>query len=936
MERELKINYKENLPFWLAGLIGLLLPSLLFYFPVATELKLVVDAEIERGSVMAIFINEDYNRSPSLPIKAGERHSYIFDNLSEKVSELRLDPTDLPEVRFKIYKISVLKNNLPIFEQSGDKIALLGMLNAVIESKNPDYVEYKSTSNDPIIHGNLSYSISWFDRLLLKIGTTPQEFALNFTWVCLGFILILGLLRWKDPAWKLLWPILLIPVFTPAEYYMSKIGLKIIHSPLPIQKSVGNSSFLGFPKAIETRTFILMVLAAILFGIGSYFFMRGKNRGVITDNQSKKFSLLFAGTICTGIFLCSFPQLKSAFDQLPITGHAPDWDSQAILNWQYVANKGLIPYKDYWFPYGGFWDMLSPFPWDLFRFHIYKFIVFGVFSVAIYIITGNRKIWTLGILFATLCFNQINYFQGLYRYALSIDVMLFYLCLLFTGTDGIKWYIYYGLFTGWVFFYEPAQIFYPALPVLTLFILDYFSDHSRSKVRKLILHLSGFCTLLVIIALYIAKLNLYGQWSGWLRFYSQMNAMTASSSTPGTLTQWSTFLLRPENIVLLGTLFFIMWGVYLVLFQKNLAQGRKYGYIVLSFGLLAMMVFLKHIVRPHMARQFIAIHFLAILLFLCAYSSRWNKLQRITGSLMFGGFIGFANQAGLLSYLYSSYITPISSLETNIKTLFIDKNKLQIQQNAFFSPDLFTKESPSAKAIYNYLSSFYGENAIPDFYVLGDDLYIYVMTGKTPPPYTSVYDGGPVEAQKTNLAWLSDHKPELVIWNSESQGFDGVPNIIRVPMLFDFVISHYKFKEKIDKFFVLEKKQPGSKTDLEFWAKNLGSTINIQHLAKGSSYPTLLKCSAPENEGCDDFLAIYIEEPVTDQAQNIELEIDGIKFTVQFTESADTHAYYIYLDRLWFWSLAVKEGLSKKVTPSQIPGVKWEIVNKLADPAVLY
>ncbi len=897
-------------------MIGSFSAPTFFHFFDSANYKLVIDLKVDKGDAVGIFINQNYFKYYSKKLVLNQRTKYSFEDLPDKISDLRIDPTGDNDASIDLYNISIYKNNQVIESLGPSDLLKWGAFFASTPAKVvDDHVNVVSTTNDPIIMGKFHYTIPFSDKIGLMIGATPASFSLTFSWVLLFCLMLVGIFKRQLLEWGFFISALFFLAFLKLETYLVPWCLEKITAPLRISQSVGIASYSGVPKPIEIKTFLSMLLLAIIFGVLLYYLLsllskiakflsfKDLKNNLVNEN---KFSNLFFFSIFITISIFNFPAIKKAFDLLPNIDHAHDWDSMAVFNWQYVANLGLLPFRDYWFPYGGYWNQISPFPWDMFRFHIYKTIVFGVFSLCIYALCNFRKLWTLLILSIVLILVETGYLKGFYRYVMCIDITLLYLVIINQNILKQKWLILYGVFVGWILSYEPTQAIYGAVPVLLVFFRRNFQD-PKKLWQNFLLHLPAIISFSAIVFIFIAKMLIFKQWSGFLDFYQNMGAISVADSTPGGLLFWKNSVFQEENLVLIATLWLVLLGTYFYYSDYKQKEYKIENDLIMSMGVLASMIFLKHLVRPFMANQFIIIHILALLLYLVRYSTSWSKTQKSLGFLSLGCFLGWGFQTGLTKDIVGRYVVTPKNLIENIEVLALDEVILKKQQDLFFSPENFINSSPDVRDIYNFFNALEVNHSTPEIFVLGDDSLFYIILKKIPPPFVSVYDGSALYAQQTILNWLTAKNPEYVIWNSSNNTFDNVPNPVRVPLLYEYVAKNYLPFKKFGKYFVLKKRSDKESIDLAFWKENLGQELSLGYVPAESNIKDLEPCKKDAVE-CYQVLELTPLPEKLGQPLKVSFIVGNETFAVQFLTRKSTKNYYITLNRLWFWSLANASG----------------------------
>jgi hypothetical protein len=915
---------------------GFLLVPVFFLLPFQTHYKLVIDMKVDKGYQLVLYFNNNYGRYFSQTLKLNERAIYSFDNLNEKIEQIRVDPTNVQDASIDIYKLQIFRNDSVILDLTpADMMKWAPFLFVSAPQVVDDHLHMLSTTNTPMAIASLNYNMPMFDKWLLTIGSNAVDLSVT---LCLFLVVVLILMGYRSQLeWLYFFPLIFLPLFLKIERLISIQLLDLLQDPLKTGQSIGIASYIGQAKSVESKTFICMIVVAGVSG-AVLFFLRNKLEKYFRDWWRPKektmpardsYSPWFLAGALLLLVVCGLQPIKEIFDRLPLQNHAPDWDSQAVLLWQYVYNAGLIPLRDYWFPYGGAWNQISPFPMDLLRLHIHDIIVFGMCIFSVYRLTGYKKLWTLILLAGLLCFAEVNLMKGLFRYLICVDIVLLY--LVFAENLQKLLSLVFGIFCGWALTYEPTQLFYASVPILFVFAKKAILEKRNFK-HFFGSHVPAIICLLVITVGFILKLYLQEQWPGFLSFYKHIGTMSVSSASPDNLPAWAYVSLQPENIVMVATLFFILWGVYLQLLAGKNCDLSKASDFISVFGLLAFMIFLKHLVRPHMALQFVHVHWIGLILFLSVYSATWSKMQKQMGLIIFGCCLGWGYHSHALTTVFEKYSHQASSFLASLQTVFLDAETLKKQQNAFFAVDLFTKNSVEVKQVFDAVTSENLSARKDDLYVLGDDAFFYILFQKHPPPFVSVYDGGPLYAQQTNLNWLKSHNPSLVIWNSSVASFDGVPNLVRVPLLYEYVMQNFKLHEKIGKYVLLTPLPPGEKPDFVFWLQNLGKTLELGFVPIESN----LKNFPPCTEDCYELLQINAKPEALGSPIAVTFSLGDSAVEVKFNTRKNVTQYYLTLDRLWFWSLAKVLGgeVTYKTEPAQVASV--EILKRERAQLLLY
>jgi hypothetical protein len=160
--------------------------------------------------------------------------------------------------------------------------------------------------------------------------------------------------------------------------------------------------------------------------------------------------------------------------------------------------------------------------------------------------------------------------------------------------------------------------------------------------------------------------------------------------------------------------------------------------------------------------------------------------------------------------------------------------------------------------------------------------------------------------QREVVAWLGTHEPKYVLWRPSFKVFDGVPNVVRVPELFTYVVGHYQFHRTFDGFDLLIRK--ADRTDLplgpeerNYWTTSLGQELNLRALPAISSIRDNARCEPGTVVFCEPVIRVLLNhDPDSAIPKNIDMEIDGATYRVAFTTMAKQREYFIKFSSLWF------------------------------------
>src|SRR5262249_29685865 len=152
-----------------------------------------------------------------------------------------------------------------------------------------------------------------------------------------------------------------------------------------------------------------------------------------------------------------------------------------------------------------------------------------------------------------------------------------------------------------------------------------------------------------------------------------------------------------------------------------------------------------------------------------------------------------------------------------------------------------------------------------------------------------------LEAQSRTLEWLKQRRPAYVLWNPSPPGFDGVPNAVRVPLLFRYVVAHYSPVQQIGAFQLLRRRHEREPAATEYWLRALGETIRLGYIPSLSNAESVAVSSGQVR---NRYLLIRSANPIEGRNRMVRLTVAGKPLALQFFERANILQYSINMERL--------------------------------------
>src|SRR5204863_378526 len=105
----------------------------------------------------------------------------------------------------------------------------------------------------------------------------------------------------------------------------------------------------------------------------------------------------------------------------------PGWDTGNGLLWTYLFQSGWLPYRDFWYPYGGIIWSSSVFPWNFILANGYCALVLITSLLSFYLITDRSLARALAIFAIWFGLAVADVFP-IIRYAIVVPFIFSYLC----------------------------------------------------------------------------------------------------------------------------------------------------------------------------------------------------------------------------------------------------------------------------------------------------------------------------------------------------------------------------------------------------------------------------------------------------------------------------------------------------------------------------
>jgi hypothetical protein len=921
------------------------------------------DSSLEMKFDVGIYTNNDtktgkleiyFNQSgePVLQLDSvpNQRIVYSTKSLPSNLTHLRIDPVTSGQAEIKIYRIWIEKHDQVVYEIRPSELATWGQSPGILSPKLDEDSFSFSSGVDPYIIGSLNVPTD-----LLVNNAYPIYKIIN-KWGVFGGAVGLIILLFSYLGWlgTFLFCLMLAANFIGIPELLSSL-IPIKSSPPPVTDNIGYASYFGVSKGEDYNLFFVALLLHLLSTVVFAYLVRfcTKRRAVSIDAAEPtvtktKILVIKSFAIFSGLILLAFytlPNFSEALATAQFAKFSDQYDSQNLVSWSYFIFKGLLPMRDFWYPYSNFaflgYGMGLTERFATIANYLENFVVFVVLLYSLYRVSSNSVLLFIATLLLLVILRELSIIDRFDRYFLGIDLVFLYYFLVTDRRQVMR--IIFTLFFSLIVLLEPSQLLLTA-PILILMTVIYLIKAGRIEFIKFIKWLALPTVILVLFcSVYVLLLKRNDQLTEFLRFYTTLSKQSWGGAFIAKPIEWLKYPTGQESW-LTWTIFILLdlsVFYYLTQLQRAFSFVKLLPFIVV---LVSFLQFQKQILRPHMALQILELPLVGFLLlgyYLLVdcrkYSGKANAALLIYSGLYCGFFgnIFFKEGAGFIyPQILERRVSNASNLSNNLATLFSDQSHWSTALQQMYQKSAFSFDGLNGELYAKNFIEHFQLQSTDKIYVLGDDSYLYRLLEKHPPFYITFYNASPLFAQQNTMQWLESNKPRYVLWDSQFKDFDNVPNFVRVPLIFDYIISHYAFQERFGKLDILRERQEGEMIDLNYWRTSLGDNINLKYIP---SFSKLAEQQLTTGAITRDILQIKIDNPQKDRERIVSFKIDGYDFSLGFTEREGVKEYALPLRRLWFWNAG--SAASRQIVPRLLQAEKndrLKIIRLKFDREILY
>jgi hypothetical protein len=859
--------------------------------PVRVDVELAVSA----GTTIEVFVN-DLTRPPlRQPLVPGERRTYSFGGIVEDIAMLRLDPTDAADAIVDVYSIAVVgsQGSLKQFEPA----AIAGWsANAItVDSIEESAVHLRTSSTDPILTTSTTVPVRRYAAVWTQ--WVPLVNSPDSRWHVAAASLVLLLAAGLFDRSRLFH----VPVAVSAcllVYGIVVLLPRLSDGPASAALAVSRATFLGLSTRPAQLASVVLVIGALVIGATAALLDTGRHATEPVGRPMASWHVVAGFCALVAVFS---PDLANWVVWLSEHQFVPNWDSDLVTYWAYQVQAGKLPWRDFWYPYAGFYLFDLPFPTGAIYRWLQNAALFGVFFVAI----GKWRGTSSAILGTTLLFfgYRAGFLPAIERYLLPFNVALTFV---FAGREGqgqsarVVFWCAYAL----ALVFEPVQLMYAAVPISVIVLSEVVRRRGDIALisRRLLID-AGVAFL--ITAFVLTRLAMSGQLPGFLFFYGRLGDIVSYHAWPtGFPTLDSTGFPRALFVVLTCAIS-IAIGAY-EYFRGG--ARRVYGQALLGVGLVSLMVLQKHFVR-WIDNQLFLPAFTSVFVFAAGWPGRRRIADYLAGGVLLGTAVATLGAHSATAPALRELVDSPARVFSSISLLWNDYGAIEDARRAAFARERF-QLFRAALDVREWIRKQAGDTTA-DVFTLTDDPVLYILTDQPSMWMVNLYNGSPAYEQARMVSWLQTHKPRFCVLDTDRLMWDGFQQVVRAPIVFNEVIDTYVPADIVGRLDVLRRRQPGEPLALDFWRDRLGTDVNIGRLASISSYVNSLDC---ETE-CGDVLRVEMAEGGSGSV-TIPFTVSDSSFSVTFARVPSERVYHVLLDRIWFWNVAKRAGLDPIIGPA--------------------
>jgi hypothetical protein len=586
------------------------------------------------------------------------------------------------------------------------------------------------------------------------------------------------------------------------------------------------------------------------------------------------------------------------------------WDTSNLISWQGFVEQGLVPMKDFFYPYGFqyLYNLRSfgpVFQW------LAQIAMLGIGAWALWRLTA-RSMWR--VLIGLLSVILIGAWSPeLWRYFPAMLITFTYAALDPLGRSR-SWVdrAMFGAACLLAALIEPDLVASGLLGVVLVVVGQLVAGEltwrsGRLLTDALIDAVPVILTVIVLVVIWLAR----GTTAGNIRFFTEFSAVSAQSAPSEWLYGPLGLMNLSPNAYTIAALAPALLAIAGLTWAWGYPRDRAGRDVLLGGSGVGVALLLKNFVRPigdiELLPTVVALSWAVVIVW------RWGSMVRVAACAAALGALACLvdESASATSYLNSAIHSPSTAVDS-IRTAFNRGARVRAA-DAEFSPQRFSGWPD--EEIANWLLAA-DPGHVPSFAIFGDSAMTYVLLRQRPPFQVDMYDAGRIAEQRVMLADLERKPPQFMVYRFDFAQ-DGIPYDIRDPLVFAWMMRNYVPVASYPIADILRRRSPGEPIAAAYWTKRLGALVDLEYIPSVSSALGSPRCSG--GASCVRYAMVRGHAA---PGSFITIDVHGGAYTyqVEFRARSGVEAYPIRLDRLWFSPLVGSDPAVKVITPGFVAG----------------
>lgn len=885
--------------------------------------RIEIDLSVSGGTSIELFLNDLTRRPLTQRLVLGQRRQYVFDGIAEDITLLRIDPTNENGATVDIYSV-VVKGREGVLAQFGPQ-ALAGWTSSALTTIGLDgtALRLRSTTDDPVLVTRTAIPVQKGGRWAkwLPLVNVP-----DISWrVAAASLILLLLSAAVDPARRLHVP----TAVAAAAWTWAIVALvgRMPDAPGAADVAVSRATFMGLSLRPAVMVSVALLAGSAVMGALAALLRRrrvhqSEDEGTTTIAMGRR-GIVWGLVVIVAL---TAPGLETLVAGTATRQFGPHWDSDNVTFWAYRVHTGGLPFRDFWYPYGGAFTFDLPLLTGPVIRWLYNVALFGTFFVAMgrWCGAGAATLAT-ALLFAGQRFGT---FPGIERYLLGPTLVVAYVAV--GRSAGFATRLPFWIACAAAMFLEPPQLLYAAFPIGLILATDavesWRSDPAwrRWLTRRVV---ADFGVPVVVAVITCVVLAISGQIGGVFQFYWRLGDIVAYGAWPGGLPAFS-LMVKDQHELFLLSLAAVLVAVGTCEWITG-GPARRYGQAVAGMGVVVLMVMQKAFTR-WMGDSMLVTVFAGIVVLALGWPGRRRMIDHVVAGLILGTIgatlVAKPDATSVLATVSGSFGRALS----DVRLLLTGADAVDEANRVRFAPERLARY-PAERQVVDRLRAHAGPAGDVRVFAVTDNPILYVLTGQPRVWMANLYNGSPVSEQTRMVRWLQSENPPYAVLNRDRLMLDGFQLVVRNPLVFAEAVDRYVPFDSIERIDLLQRRVSGEPVALAYWRDRLGADVNVGRVASVSSFSRAATCESR----CADLLDVGIAGAGAGSVQ-IPIRVADLAFSVTFTRVPDEAAYRVLLDRVWFWRAAQRSNLPRSLGESQNASVRPRIRQVPIDEGVLY